>query len=1092
MRVGQIYGNSYLNSGAELPINNQLNNINLTTRQNVQNTNLTSQYNSSVVTEEVRGGLTSNLNYNNIQASQYATSSSNPSYLTNNNNYCDNRANGYNHNDLTNSNVQQHRIQTSAANGVELGQSQMEQKGGFVTSLTKPIQSRVDPSQIPRPVFGNITEKECNIYDSDKYTFPPNSLNEPHSLILDRGNATSKYYKLTLNQIPSQHSLLQSMKLPCAAIIQPFPLLGELDKPVPTVNSSMTIEPIRCVRCRAYANPFTCVSQNGNQCLCNFCGHTFDIPIDYLRLLQSQIKTQNYQNDDQLNYPEIYHGVVDYYAPASLGITAEPELPCYCFIIEISSYSYQNNIMNIVIYCLKHIFNQLSEKSPETNVILIFYSREIILFPYKYDNDSSSSQIKMSVISDIMEPFIPCPLSEICMPVSEAINYLNELLDKAPNLLKSHITPNNAYYSALSLAIQIFQLKKCTGSIFTFISSVPNIGIASINNKEIIIAPKSPPRRASKGMKQSAGFVSGYVVHNIQQLDLLIQQCKNTNVSVETFIITQVNNNNNINNEYTNNNNMLPTSTLSYIPQHTGGKIRLFSDFSFERIYNDVYQTLYSIFFIHNIAYDCTFKLRCSKGIAVSKIYAPWTAGGPTPDLTAFQIPKIDSNTSIAFLLRHEENLEQRKNVYLQAACLYTCKDKRVRLLRVLTISIPISTSITTAFRYASIEPIINIYARMAAHHIVSKGQRLGGKGGYNNSNNNINSGTGGNSSNGSVIGNGIPTGSGITGSVGGIGASIGNTINNSLNINNLVPVFPFSSSKNSNNFLAMWKQETLNSVIDMLFSYRENCANTSSTGQLILPDSLKLTLIYISSLFKCPALMPLNTVLEFTITEQIVGLYELLYASVSYTTALLYPRLYSIHHSLITNENSELQRLDSVGVPYQITMQFNENNNIDNTISQSYTQEQLPVISRFWLNNSIACSGERILSDGIYILENGREIYIYVGSQVDSNILCELFGVDNINSDNYNRISLINENIEMEISKINIGSRISNVIQQIRTDRFSISTYMPINIVSNFSQRLESKLKALLVEDPYGYETSYVDFLCNVHKLVQSKLVDS
>ncbi|KAH7649934.1 SEC24C-like component of COPII coatamer of ER-golgi vesicles [Cryptosporidium bovis] len=1087
MRVGQIYGNNYLNSGAELSMNNQVNNLAGNAYQNSRNINLTSQHNSAS-TEEIRGCLAPNLSCSNIQSSQNGASS-NASHYLNNNNYYSNRVNGhnyngYNYNDHANS-LNQSYISTNNVESVH----ESEQKGGFVTSLTKPIQSRVDPSQIPRPVFGNITEKECNIYDSDKYTFPPNSLNEPHSMILDRGNATSKYYKLTLNQIPSQHSILQSMKLPCAAIIQPFPLLSELDKPVPIVNSSITVEPIRCVRCRAYANPFTCVSQNGDQCLCNFCGHTFDIPMDYLRLLQSQIKTQNYQNDDQLNYPEIYHGVVDYYAPASLGLTAEPELPCYCFLIEISSYSYQNNIINMVIYCLKHILNQLSERSPETNVILIFYSREIILFPYQY-NKNSPSQIKMSVISDIMEPFIPCPLSEICIPVSEAINYLNELLDKAPDLLKSHITPNNAYYSALSLAIQIFQLKKCTGTILTFISSIPNIGIASINNKEVTIAPKSPPRRTSKGMKQSVGFVSGYVVHNIQQLDLLIQQCKSTNVSVETFVITQINNN--INDYINNNASMLPTSTLSYIPQHTGGKLRLFSDFSFEKIYNDVYKILYSIFFIHNVAYDCTFKLRCSKGIAVSKVYAPWTAGGPTPDLTAFQIPKIDSNTAIAFLLRHEENLDQKKNVYLQAACLYTCKDKRVRLLRVLTISIPVTTSITTAFRYASIEPIVNIYARMAAHHIVSKGQRIGGKGNGNNNNNsysnNSNVGICGNNS--GINGSGVTSGSGMANSIGGIGTSIGNTINNSLNINNLVPGLPFSSSKNSNNLLLMWKQETLNSVIDMLFSYRENCANTSSTGQLILPDSLKLTLIYISSLFKCPALMPLNTVLEFSISEQIVGLYELLHASVSYTTALLYPRLYPIHHSLISNENNELQRLDSVGIPYQITMQFSENNN-DNTLLSSNLPE-LPVISRFWLNSSIACSGERILSDGIYILENGREIYIYIGSQVDSNIINDLFGVDNINSDNFNKISLITESIEMDVSKMNIRSRISNIIQQIRTDRFSISTYMPVIIVSNYSQKLESKLKALLVEDPYGCEMSYVDFLCNVHKLVQSKLVDS
>ncbi|EAK89343.1 SEC24C-like component of COPII coatamer of ER-golgi vesicles [Cryptosporidium parvum Iowa II] len=955
-----------------------------------------------------------------------------------------------------------------------------ENSTNLVTSLTKPVQSRVDPSQIPRPVFGNIIDKDCCIYESDKYLLPPNSLAEPHSMLIDRGNATGKFYKLTLNQIPSQHSILQSMKLPCAAIIQPFPLLNDFENPVPIVNSSSTIEPIRCLRCRAYANPFTCVSQNGSQCLCNFCGHTFDIPMDYLRLLQSQIKTQSYQspNDDQNNYPEIYHGVVDYFAPASLGVTTTPELPCYCFVIEASSMALQGNVTNLILYCLKHIFTQLAQSSPESNVTLILYSREILLFPYQNLNENSKPPIKMCVVSDIMEPFLPCPLSELCVPVAQGLEFLHELIDRIPSLIAPHSTPHNAYFSAVSLATQIFKARNSTGSIFSFVSSVPNIGFAAINTKETNVAPKSPPRKTSKGMKPSLGFVSGYLVHNIQQLDTMVQACREINVSLDTFIVTKI-----IQGDYSTGEqgqgltspnanagsafgaNSVPTSTFAYLSQHTGGKLRLFTEFPFEKIYRDIYQTLYSIFFVQNVAYDCTFKLRCSRGIAVSKIYAPWTAGGPTPDLSAFQIPKLDSNTAIAFLLRHEENLEQRKNVFLQAACLYTCKDKRQRLLRVLTISIPVTTSITTAFRYASIEPIINIYARMAAHHIVSKGQR-----GFSGS-----------------------SGSTSVSSTGAIAAAT-----------SVVPGLPFSTNKNSSSILTAWKQETLNSIIDMLFSYREHCANTSSTGQLILPDSLKLTLIYVSSLFKHPSLMPLNTVLEFTVSEQLVGLYELLYASVSFTTATLYPRLYPLHHSLILSEsNNELQKLESVGLPYQLTFQndssINTGNNTNNMMgmnasnTSSFQSSDAPIISRYWLNHSIACSGERILSDGIYVLENGKEIYLYFGPQVDSKVISEIFGVTSINFENFTKLSFPPEDYlpTME-SNIGISKRISNVVQQIRNDRFSVNCYMPVVIVSPVSQNIEAKFKAMLVEDAYGFETTYVDFLCNVHKLVQSKIVDS
>lgn len=41
---------------------------------------------------------------------------------------------------------------------------------------------------------------------------------------------------------------------------------------------------------------------------------------------------------------------------------------------------------------------------------------------------------------------------------------------------------------------------------------------------------------------------------------------------------------------------------------------------------------------------------------------------------------------------------------------------------------------------------------------------------------------------------------------------------------------------------------------IDMLYSYRKNCAPNSSAGQLILPDSLKLLPCYLAALFKTDA----------------------------------------------------------------------------------------------------------------------------------------------------------------------------------------------------------------------------------------------
>ncbi len=40
-----------------------------------------------------------------------------------------------------------------------------------------------------------------------------------------------------------------------------------------------------------------------------------------------------------------------------------------------------------------------------------------------------------------------------------------------------------------------------------------------------------------------------------------------------------------------------------------------------------------------------------------------------------------------------------------------------------------------------------------------------------------------------------------------------------------------------------------------MLACYRKNCAQSTTAGQLILPETLKLLPVYVTSLIKCDAL---------------------------------------------------------------------------------------------------------------------------------------------------------------------------------------------------------------------------------------------
>ena len=81
--------------------------------------------------------------------------------------------------------------------------------------------------------------------------------------------------------------------------------------------------------------------------------------------------------------------------------------------------------------------------------------------------------------------------------------------------------------------------------------------------------------------------------------------------------------------------------------------------------------------------------------------------------------------------------------------------------------------------------------------------------------------------------------------------------------------------------------------VVNILHAYRINCASTSSYGQLILPESLKLLPLYSGSLLKQIAFrrQDLNTRIDDRYAQMVL----MLGASVITSSMLLYPKLYSI-----------------------------------------------------------------------------------------------------------------------------------------------------------------------------------------------------
>lgn len=161
----------------------------------------------------------------------------------------------------------------------------------------------------------------------------------------------------------------------------------------------------------------------------------------------------------------------------------------------------------------------------------------------------------------------------------------------------------------------------------------------------------------------------------------------------------------------------------------------------------------------------------------------------------------------------------------------------------------------------------------------------------------------------------------------------------------------------------------------------------------------------------------------------------QLLGSTVQHSSSILYPRLIPVHklnerHGLPTRVE------DNVHVP-----------------------------------GNIQCSIDKLSLDGVYIYENGLQITLFIGPMCTPELIYDFFGVYKV------------EEIPMEgldLSKP-LASRVCAIIQQIRKDKGSYR-WMSLKYTTEDT-------KLLLIEDKFIHEYSYVDYLCMVHKKVQTRM---
>ncbi|NXD19707.1 SC24C protein, partial [Spelaeornis formosus] len=222
-----------------------------------------------------------------------------------------------------------------------------------------------------------------------------------------------------------------------------------------------------------------------------------------------------------------------------------------------------------------------------------------------------------------------------------------------------------------------------------------------------------------------------------------------------------------------------------------------------------------------------------------------------------------------------------------------------------------------------------------------------------------------------------------------------------------------------------------INQCAQILACYRKNCASPSSAGQLILPECMKLLPVYLNCVLKSDVLQPGP---EVTTDDRAYIRQLVTSMDVAETNVFFYPRLLPLTKADVDSDS-------------------------------------LPA--------AIRNSEERLSKGDIYLLENGLNIFVWVGVSVQQGLIQNLFGVSS-----FSQIS--NALSTLPVLENPFSKKVRSIVDMLQGQR---SRYMKLIIVKQ-EDKLEMLFKHFLVEDKsLSGGASYVDFLCHMHKEIRQLL---
>jgi protein transport protein SEC24 len=238
--------------------------------------------------------------------------------------------------------------------------------------------------------------------------------------------------------------------------------------------------------------------------------------------------------------------------------------------------------------------------------------------------------------------------------------------------------------------------------------------------------------------------------------------------------------------------------------------------------------------------------------------------------------------------------------------------------------------------------------------------------------------------------------------------------------------------------------EKIMKKAISMFAFYRYDAGGTYDTREFALPERLRNFPLFFSSMLKEPCFNPKLKITSSESFANLTTLRALPFASLLYR---LYPKildLNDIHDQLEKDENAEF----------------------------GYQVEGKTVLA-----NSIPANVKMVKPNGIYLIDNGEYIFLYIKKEASMEVLMDLLGVpDFISAQTIKNLPYLEESD----FNIRINAMIDR-LRQIKTGEFLTT------LVICEGDRNVSKLKYVFMEDLGTlWSNNYWEFLSHLHEKVK------